>query len=37
MKSDWSFILIIVFLMLLFYGEPDLFDAIQGYLIRLLQ
>lgn len=37
MKSDWSLVLIIVFLMLLFWGEPDLFDAIQAYLIRSLQ
>jgi hypothetical protein len=37
MKSDWSFLLIVVVLMLLFWGEPDLFDAIRVYLIRLLQ
>jgi hypothetical protein len=32
MKGDWSLVLIIVFLMLLFWGEPDLFDAISRFL-----
>lgn len=33
-SSDARFIVVIVVLMLLFYGEPDLFDVMRAALIR---
>lgn len=35
--KDFGFVLTIVFLMLMFWGEPDLFDAVRAYLMRSLQ
>lgn len=36
-EGDISFIVLIIVLMVLFYGEPDLFDAIRAYLISSVQ
>lgn len=33
-NSDVRFIAVIIILMLLFYGEPDLFDAMRAALVR---